>query len=97
MSKSSRPLSRSVWSKIDVKSWAITEFTLRQYQTRKSTWSIAMIGMLLVTLVLLFYVKGQTTIIESIDQDGDSFDWDGDGYSLAQELKYGTNPENASD
>ena len=67
MSKSSRPLSKSVWSKIDVKSWAITEFTLRQYQTRKSTWSIAMIGMLLVTLVLLFYVKGQTTIIESID------------------------------
>jgi len=97
MSKSSRPLSKSVWSKIDVKSWAITEFTLRQYQTRKSTWSIAMIGMLLVTLVLLFYVKGQTSIIESIDQDGDSYDWDGDGYSLAQELQYGTNPDNASD
>ena len=76
MSKDSRPLSKSVWSKIDVKSWAITEFTLRQYQTRKSTWSIAIIGMLLVTLVLLFYIKGQTSIIESIDQDGDSYDWD---------------------
>ena len=80
MSNSSRPLSKSVWSKIDVKSWAITEFTLRQYQTRKSTGAIAMIGILLVTLVLLFYVKGQTSVIEAIDQDGDSYDWDGDGY-----------------
>ncbi|MBJ23909.1 MAG: hypothetical protein CMB64_04495 [Euryarchaeota archaeon] len=97
MSKQNRPLTKSVWSRIDVKSWAITEFTLRQYQTRKSTWAIALIGMLLVTLVLLFYVKGQTMIIKSIDQDGDSYDWDGDGYSYAQELQYGTNPENSSD
>ncbi|MAK04649.1 MAG: hypothetical protein CMA03_02015 [Euryarchaeota archaeon] len=97
MSKDSRPLSKSVWSKIDVKSWAITEFTLRQYQTRKSTWSIAMIGMLLVTLVLLFYVKGQTSIIDSLDQDGDSYDWDGDGYSIAQELQYGSDPNDPED
>jgi len=97
MSDSSRPLSKSVWSKIDVKSWAITEFTLRQYQTRKSTWAIGMIGILLVTLVLLFYVKGQTSEIDSIDQDGDSYDWDGDGYSIAQELQYGTNPDDPTD
>ena len=81
MNKDSRPLSRSVWSRIDVKSWAITEFTLRQYQTRKSTWAIGTIGILLVTLVLLFYVKGQTMIIDSVDQDGDSYDYDGDGYA----------------
>tara|TARA_Y100001980_G_C14556448_1_gene347973 strand:+ start:3896 stop:5230 length:1335 start_codon:yes stop_codon:yes gene_type:complete len=97
MNKDSRPLSRSVWSRIDVKSWAITEFTLRQYQTRKSTWAIGTIGILLVTLVLLFYVKGQTMIIDSVDQDGDSYDYDGDGYSIAQELQYGTNPEDPND
>ena len=67
MIEKNRPLAKSVWSKIDVKSWAITEFTLRQFQTRKSTWAIGIIGMLLVTLVLLFYVKGQTSIIESIE------------------------------
>ena len=53
--------------------------------------------MLLVTLVLLFYIKGQTSIIESIDQDGDSYDWDGDGYSIAQELQYGTDPNSVDD
>ena len=37
------------------------------------------------------------SIIESIDQDGDSYDWDGDGYSIAQELQYGTNPNDADD
>ena len=97
MSTKSRPLSKSVWSKIDVKSWAITEFTLRQYQTRKSTWSIAIIGMLIVTLVMLFYIKGQTSMIAPIDQDGDSYDWDGDGYSIAQELQHGTDPNDSSD
>ena len=46
--------------------------------------------------IIILY-QGQTSIIESIDQDGDSYDWDGDGYSIAQELQYGTNPNDADD
>ena len=35
-----RPLTDTVWSKLDRKATAIAEFTLRQYRTKTSTWVV---------------------------------------------------------
>ena len=88
------PLAKTVWSKMDRKATAITEFTMRQYRQRTSTWAIALIGALMVMMMLMFYLDGLGTEIESIDQDNDSFDYDGDGYPNGQELLHGTNINN---
>ena len=88
------PLANTVWSRMDKKATAITEFTMRQYRQRTSTWVIGLIGVLMVVMMLMFYLDGLGTEIESIDQDGDSLDWDGDGYPNGQEAQYGTNLEN---
>ena len=88
------PLAKTVWSKMDRKATAITEFTMRQYRQRTSTWAIALIGTLMVMMMLMFYLDGIGTEIESIDQDKDSFDYDGDGYPNGQELLHGTNINN---
>ena len=88
------PLASTVWSKMDKKATAITEFTMRQYRQRTSTWVIGLIGTLMVIMMLMFYLDGLGSDIEAIDQDGDSLDWDGDGYPNGQETQYGTNSRN---
>jgi ABC-type transport system involved in multi-copper enzyme maturation permease subunit len=87
-----KTLRETVWTRLDRKATAIAEFTLRQYRTRISTWVVLGIGMLLVVMVLLFYAKAMTEGFEAVDQDGDSFDPDADGYPTGQELRLGTNP-----
>ena len=87
-----RPLTNTVWSKLDRKATAIAEFTLRQYRTKTSTWVVLGIGVIFVSMVLMFYGEAMATGFESIDNDGDSEDWDGDGYPTGQERKYDTNP-----
>ena len=82
----------TIWSKLDRKSTAIAEFTMRQYRTRISTWVVMVASALALFLMLLFYIEAMNTEIEAIDNDGDSFDSDGDGYPDGQERLEGTNP-----
>ena len=82
----------TIWSKLDRKSTAIAEFTMRQYRTRISTWVVMIASTLALFLMLLFYIEAMNTEIEAIDNDGDSFDSDGDGYPDGQERLEGTNP-----
>ena len=87
----------TVWSKLDRKSTAIAEFTLRQYKTRLSTWVVMIAATLAMMLMLLFYIEAMGSEIEPFDNDGDSFDNDGDGYPNGQEIKEGTDPNNPDD
>ena len=87
-----RNLAETVWTKLDRKATAIAEFTMRQYRKKRSTWTVGLVGILLITLVLLFYIEAMSAGWESIDQDDDSSDYDGDGYPLGQEEYYGTDP-----
>ena len=87
----------NVWSKLDRKSTAIAEFTLRQYRTRLSTWIVMIASTLAMLLMLLFYIEAMNSEIEAIDNDMDSFDYDGDGYPNGQEAVYGTDPNNPDD
>ena len=68
----------TVWSKLDRKSTAIAEFTMRQYRQRISTWVILASATFTIMLMLLFYVDAMNSEFESIDNDQDSFDDDGD-------------------
>ena len=72
----------TIWTSLDRKATAIAEFTMRQYRTRLSTWVVLGVGFLAISVVLLFYIDAMNTEIEAIDNDGDSYDWDGDGLSL---------------
>ena len=85
----------TIWSKLDRKSTAIAEFTMRQYRTRISTWVVMGASVVAIFLMLLFYIDAMNTEIEAIDNDGDSFDSDGDGYPDGQERLEGTNPDSA--
>ena len=85
----------NVWSKLDRKSTAIAEFTLRQYRTKISTWVVLIASTFALFLMLLFYVEAMTGEIEQYDNDGDSFDSDGDGYPDGQERVEGTDPNSA--
>ena len=85
----------TIWSRLDRKSTAIAEFTMRQYRTRISTWVVMIASALALFLMLLFYIEAMNTEIEAIDNDGDSFDTDGDGYPDGQERLEGTNPDSA--
>ena len=49
-----RPLTNTVWSKLDRKATAVTEFTLRQYRTKNSTWVVLGIGMVIVAMLLMY-------------------------------------------
>jgi len=82
----------STWSNLDRKAGAITEFTIRQYKTRISTWVVLGAGLLAIVLVGLFHLDAMTREVESIDQDGDSLDSDGDGYVDGHERLMGTDP-----
>jgi len=85
-----RGLSTTVWTQLDRKAGAITELTIRQLRNRISTWVVLGVGVLLISLLLIFYIDSIRDEFESIDNDGDSQDWDNDGFPLGQELIYGT-------
>lgn len=87
-----RPLTNTVWSRLDRKATAVTEFTLKQYRTKNSTWVVLGIGVVFVAMVLMFYGEAMATGFEAVDNDGDSSDWDGDGYPTGQEYRYNTDP-----
>ena len=88
--KPGRNLSTTVWTQLDRKAGAITELTIRQLRNRISTWVVLGVGVLLISLLLIFYVDSIRDDFEPFDNDGDSQDWDNDGYPLGQELIYGT-------
>ena len=80
--------------RFDRKASAVAEFTMKQYSKRISTWVIFGVGMLAVSIIMLFYFDTISDGIESRDNDGDSIDYDGDSYPTGQELIYGTDPFN---
>ena len=85
------------WSKADRKASAIAEFTLRQYKQKISTWVILGVSVVALMLLMLFYIDSMNQEIEPVDNDGDSFDSDGDGYPDGQERLYGTNEYSRDD
>jgi len=86
----SPPKKDNVFRALDRKLGAVAEFTMRQYRTKLSTWVILGVGTIAIFIVVLFYVDSMQQEIEAIDNDGDSMDWDGDGYPTGQERIYGT-------
>ena len=85
----------TIYRGLDRKAAAITEFTMRQYRTKISTWVVLGVGLAAISLVMLIYIDVMATGFESVDNDGDSFDNDNDGYPNGQELKWGTDPYRA--
>ena len=79
-----------LWSGMDRKALAIGEFTLRQQRKRLSTWVVLIVGIAAMGVLTMFYIDAMTREYEAIDNDGDSYDWDGDGYPNGQENLYGT-------
>ena len=92
-----RIILNSVWSGLDRKAGAIIEFTARQLRVRASTWVIATVGLMLMILLLATYAEAMVEGIEPVDDDGDSEDWDEDGYPLGQERKWGTSDWNSAE
>ena len=90
MDEKGKSLAQSVWTRMDRKAGAITELTIRQLRHRVSTWVVLSVGVLVMALLLAFYIDGIRDEFEPIDNDGDSEDWDNDGYPRGQEEKYGT-------
>jgi hypothetical protein len=78
--------------RFDRKAAAIAEFTMKQYTKRISTWVILSVGLLAVSIIMLFYFDTMMREIDAVDNDYDSFDPDGDGYPSGQERLYGTDP-----
>ena len=92
-----RIILNSVWSGLDRKAGAIIEFTARQLRVRASTWVIGTVGIMLMLLLLATYAEAMVEGIEPVDDDGDSEDWDEDGYPLGQERKWGTSDWNSAE
>ncbi len=90
MDEKGRSLAQSVWTRMDRKAGAITELTIRQLRNRVSTWVVLSVGALVMALLLAFYIDGIRDEFDPIDNDGDSEDWDNDGYPRGQEDKFGT-------
>ena len=84
----------SIYRSLDRKAAAIVEFTLRQYRTKKSTWVVLGVGFTALSLIFMIYIDVMSSEFESIDNDGDSYDYDNDGYPTGQEVKLGTDPFN---
>tara|TARA_B110000902_G_scaffold153872_1_gene176755 strand:+ start:1916 stop:3244 length:1329 start_codon:yes stop_codon:yes gene_type:complete len=82
----------SIYRAFDRKASAIIEFTLRQYRTKTSTWVVLGVGFVALSLIFLIYIDVMGSEFESIDNDGDSTDYDNDGYPRGQELRLGTDP-----
>ena len=89
-----RRLATTVWTALDRKAGAIIELTVRQLKNKTSTWTVMGVSVLLLTLLSAFYIDSVREGFESIDNDGDSVDYDGDGYPLGQERKYGSSDFN---
>ena len=85
----------SLWSGMDRKALAVAEFTLRQQRKRLSTWVVLLVGIAAMGVLTMFYIDAMTWEYEAIDNDGDSYDWDLDGYPNGQEAYYGTDIFNA--
>ena len=64
-----RNLSETVWTKLDRKATAVAEFTMRQYRKKRSTWVLGSIGVILVSIVLLFYIDAMSEGAESTRMD----------------------------
>ena len=62
MDEKGRALSETVWTRLDRKAGAITEFTVRQLRHRISTWVVLSIGVLVMALLLAFYVDALSLI-----------------------------------
>ena len=92
MDKQGRSLADTVWTRLDRKAGAITELTIRQLRHRLSTWVVLGVGTLLLLTLLAMYIAGAREGWDPIDNDGDSHDWDRDGYPAGQEMKYGADP-----
>lgn len=88
------PKKDSVFRALDRKLGAVAEFTMRQYRTKLSTWVVLGVGVIALAIIVLFYVDSMQQEIEAYDNDGDSADWDEDGYPNGQEKIYGTDPDN---
>lgn len=88
---------KSRYSGVDKKAAALTGFTIRQMRTKLSTWAVMGVGMLAILMVLLFHVDAQTRTIEDIDNDLDSYDFDGDGYPNGQETRWLTDIRDPDD
>ena len=82
----------SIYRSFDRKAAAIVEFTLRQYRTKNSTWVVLGVGFAALSLIFMIYIDVMSSEFESIDNDGDSYDYDNDGYPTGQEVKLGTDP-----
>ena len=87
MDSQGRGLSESVWTSLDRKAGAVIELTARQLRNKISTWVVMALGVLLMTLLMVFYIDAIRDGFESIDNDGDSVDEDNDGYPMGQERK----------
>ena len=61
------------------------ELTIRQLRHKISTWVVLALGMILMTLLLVFYIDSIREGFESVDNDGDSVDQDRDGYPRTRE------------
>ena len=84
----------TIFRALDRKASAITEFTMRQYRTKISTWVVLITGLVVISLLMLFYVDAMQRDFEAVDNDGDSIDSDGDLYPDGQERALGTSPFN---
>jgi hypothetical protein len=82
----------TIYRAFDRKASAIVEFTLRQYRTKTSTWVVLGVGFTALALIFLIYIDVMGSEFESIDNDGDSTDYDNDGYPKGQEIRLGTDP-----
>ncbi len=82
----------TIYRAFDRKASAIVEFTLRQYRTRTSTWVILGVGFTALALIFLIYIDVMSSEFDSYDNDGDSLDYDNDGYPSGQEIRLGTDP-----
>jgi len=80
----------SLWSGLDRKAMAVAEFTVRQQRKRLSTWVVLLVGIAAMGVLTMFYIDSMTREYEAIDNDGDSEDWDMDGYPNGQERLHGT-------
>ena len=80
----------TIWRALDRKAMAVAEFTLRQQRKRLSTWVVMGVGFIAMAVLTMFYIDSMMREYEAIDNDGDSRDFDMDGYPNGQENLYGT-------
>ena len=80
----------TIWRALDRKAMAVAEFTLRQQRKRLSTWVVMGVGFLAMAVLTMFYIDSMMRDYDAIDNDGDSRDFDMDGYPNGQEVLYGT-------